>query len=379
MFLLMVMIIHLLLKLLLCQMQDSRFIFLTMKIFLKEKWTRSRPTSSSSRSRPIAVSDDVLVVHQIGDAGDRLRLERERVDQRLVGRARRRDRDRIAVVDVVGEPDHGRRGRRAADRVADDRGRLGPRGRSRTGRGRVSAGRRRGRRRRGRDLRRRTGRRRSEYGCVTGGFIERLAAARIGATYNFYRDGDSRRVPAQRLAAYLDARAGASMLLVAEAPGYRGTRVSGIPLTSERQLTGAGPAEATATVVHAALAELGARGRRAALERRADPSRRRDLESPADARRDRGRTAVRARTRARTACGRRSGGSRTRRSAARTSGIPAHGGAAAFRRRPARSSLAEPCLSSLRVAPGAGATRSCSRRGSSACPGWSSSRSRSAR
>ena len=33
--------------------------------------------------------------------------------------------------------------------------------------------------------------------------------------------------------------------------------MSGIPLTSERQLTGEGPAEATATVVHRVLAELG--------------------------------------------------------------------------------------------------------------------------
>jgi hypothetical protein len=33
--------------------------------------------------------------------------------------------------------------------------------------------------------------------------------------------------------------------------------VSGIPFTSERQLTGTGPAEATATVVHRVLAELG--------------------------------------------------------------------------------------------------------------------------
>ncbi len=33
--------------------------------------------------------------------------------------------------------------------------------------------------------------------------------------------------------------------------------MSGIPLTSERQLTGRGPAESTATVVHAVLDELG--------------------------------------------------------------------------------------------------------------------------
>ena len=89
------------------------------------------------------------------------------------------------------------------------------------------------------------------------GFIERLAAARIGGTFNFYRDGERAALLRDRLATYLSARAGAPVLLVAEAPGYRGARVSGIPLTSERQLTGAGPAEATATIVHAALAELG--------------------------------------------------------------------------------------------------------------------------
>ena len=36
--------------------------------------------------------------------------------------------------------------------------------------------------------------------------------------------------------------------------------MSGIPLTSERQLSGSGPAEATATVVHRVLAALGAEG-----------------------------------------------------------------------------------------------------------------------
>jgi len=89
---------------------------------------------------------------------------------------------------------------------------------------------------------------------VTTDFVERLAAARIGATYNQYADSELRR---RRLQLYLEDRAHASILLVGEAPGYRGTRVSGIPLTSERQLTGSGPAEATATIVHRVLNELG--------------------------------------------------------------------------------------------------------------------------
>ena len=88
-------------------------------------------------------------------------------------------------------------------------------------------------------------------------FVERLAATRIGGTHNFYADGARAGLLRRRLVAYLDERAASSILLVAEAPGYRGARVSGIPLTSERQLTGEGPAEATATVVHGVLAELG--------------------------------------------------------------------------------------------------------------------------
>ncbi len=56
---------------------------------------------------------------------------------------------------------------------------------------------------------------------------------------------------------YLEARTDAPLLLVGEAPGYRGARISGIPFTSERQLTGRGPAEVTATIVHRVLVELG--------------------------------------------------------------------------------------------------------------------------
>jgi hypothetical protein len=81
-----------------------------------------------------------------------------------------------------------------------------------------------------------------------------LAHASIGRTYNQYADSALRR---DRLERYLDKRRQASVVLVGEAAGYRGARVSGIPFTSERQLTGEGPAEATATIVHRVLAELG--------------------------------------------------------------------------------------------------------------------------
>jgi uracil-DNA glycosylase len=89
---------------------------------------------------------------------------------------------------------------------------------------------------------------------MTTGFVERLAAARIGGTFNQYAGSELRRV---RLARYLHERRRTRLMLVGEAPGYRGARVSGIPFTSERQLSGTGPAEATATIVQRTLQELG--------------------------------------------------------------------------------------------------------------------------
>ncbi|HZT85814.1 MAG TPA: uracil-DNA glycosylase [Gaiellaceae bacterium] len=83
--------------------------------------------------------------------------------------------------------------------------------------------------------------------------VGRLAAARIGETYNQYAASPLLR---ERLRRYLGARREAGVVLVGEAAGYRGARVSGIPFTSERQLTGRGPAEATATIVHRVLAGL---------------------------------------------------------------------------------------------------------------------------
>jgi len=87
--------------------------------------------------------------------------------------------------------------------------------------------------------------------------VDRVFSVRIGGTTNFYREGRGAAVRRERLAAYLEERAEAAILLVGEAPGYRGARISGIPFTSERQLIGEGPAEATATIVHRVLAELG--------------------------------------------------------------------------------------------------------------------------
>jgi Uracil DNA glycosylase superfamily len=84
--------------------------------------------------------------------------------------------------------------------------------------------------------------------------VKRLAETEVGGTYNQYAHS---RLLRTRLRSYLAARAGVEIVLVGEAAGYRGARISGIPFTSERQLSGSGPAEATATIVHRVLARLG--------------------------------------------------------------------------------------------------------------------------
>jgi uracil-DNA glycosylase len=87
--------------------------------------------------------------------------------------------------------------------------------------------------------------------------VDAVASTSIGTTFNQYADGVRAALLRERLQAYLESRCDAPLLLVGEAAGYRGARVSGIPFTSERQLSGRGPAEATATIVQRTLRRLG--------------------------------------------------------------------------------------------------------------------------
>lgn len=88
--------------------------------------------------------------------------------------------------------------------------------------------------------------------------IARLTNAVIGDTFNQYASDPSCRT---HLASYLSARSKADIALVGEAAGYRGARLTGIPFTSPAQLGTGATSEASATIVHRVLADLGAEER----------------------------------------------------------------------------------------------------------------------
>lgn len=96
--------------------------------------------------------------------------------------------------------------------------------------------------------------------------MDLVAGVAVTGAVNLYDESDSMAfgddaglATARRhaLHRFLASRWSAPVVLVGEAPGRNGARWTGIPFTSPRQLTGSGPAEATATVVHRVLAELG--------------------------------------------------------------------------------------------------------------------------
>ena len=125
-----------------------------------------------------------------------------------------------------------------------------------------------------------------------GVFVDALARAEFGDAHNFYRDGDGAGLRRSRLRAYLGGRAEAPLLLVGEAPGYRGARVSGIPFTSERQLTGKRPRRGHCDDRPASADRARPAGRGRALERGAGaspPVGRADDQPPAHAARGGGR------------------------------------------------------------------------------------------
>jgi hypothetical protein len=107
--------------------------------------------------------------------------------------------------------------------------------------------------------------------------VEDLTASDIGCTFNFFRDADPEldldggaATRCQNLLHYLKARAGAEIVAIGEAAGYRGARWSGIAFTSERTLSSWGDPykptslrpdgwpEPSATIVHRELTRLGA-------------------------------------------------------------------------------------------------------------------------
>ena len=120
-----------------------------------------------------------------------------------------------------------------------------------------------------------------DCGTATTGLNElltELAKAKIGRTFNQYREGgpdDVADAPAVRranLGAYLEQRRDAEIVAIGEAAGYQGMRWSGIAFTSERDLLRWGSpyrttcqtrvwSEPSGTIVHGLLDRLGAERR----------------------------------------------------------------------------------------------------------------------
>jgi excisionase family DNA binding protein len=86
--------------------------------------------------------------------------------------------------------------------------------------------------------------------------VDDLGSVVIGSTFNQYAgdEGVDRR---DRLRSYLTRQWNAPLLLVGEAPGYKGCRLTGIPFTSPRQLGIGETGESALTIVHQAIADLG--------------------------------------------------------------------------------------------------------------------------
>ena len=185
-----------------------------------------------------------------------LRGQPQRRDQLRVGLGRRRHGDRVGVIDVVHDPDgdsapggllQGARRRRKRSRG---------RGGSRIAPGRASAVRARGTTPARAPRRAAAGRCRSEFG-----FGWRSSSS------EWPTPGSAR--PSTSIVTGGEPPGAGTVCAPTSSPGARrrcssserprataGARVSGIPFTSERQLTGRGPAEATATIVRRVLAEL---------------------------------------------------------------------------------------------------------------------------
>lgn len=92
-----------------------------------------------------------------------------------------------------------------------------------------------------------------------------LAIPSTTRAMNFYlpdsdTEGDFRTTSAERcdrLLAHLDRVSGGDVVIVGEAPGWKGARQSGVPFTSAKTVGLQGSSEASATIVHGMLADLG--------------------------------------------------------------------------------------------------------------------------